>query len=101
MGMAQTLSFLPSYLTEDSTGLWIALVKLPAKPDNLEHVEHHGSHGVSIILSTSACMLCRFWKYVSNLERRETRRYLQMFYVLMMRPLMEKVHPSRPAPSSI
>ncbi|KAI3841953.1 hypothetical protein MKX03_032626 [Papaver bracteatum] len=23
-----------------------------------------------------------FWKYVSNLERRETRRYLEMFYAL-------------------
>ena len=32
-----------------------------------------------------------FWKYVSDLERRETRRYLQMFYILMMRPLIAKV----------
>ncbi|MFH1741258.1 MAG: sucrose synthase [bacterium] len=28
-----------------------------------------------------------FWKYVTNLEREETRRYLQMFYTLMFRPL--------------
>jgi sucrose synthase len=33
-----------------------------------------------------------FWKYVSDLERRETRRYLQMFYILMMRPLIAKVN---------
>jgi hypothetical protein len=26
-----------------------------------------------------------FWKYVSNLERRETRRYLEMFYALKYR----------------
>lgn len=28
-----------------------------------------------------------FWKYVSNLERAETRRYLEMFYGLQFRPL--------------
>ncbi len=28
-----------------------------------------------------------FWKYVTNLERAETRRYLQMFYGLQYRPL--------------
>ncbi|OVA13007.1 Sucrose synthase [Macleaya cordata] len=28
-----------------------------------------------------------FWKYVSNLERRETRRYLEMFYALKYRKL--------------
>ena len=35
--------------------------------------------------------MCSFWKFVSNLDRRETRRYLQMFYTLMMRPLIAKV----------
>lgn len=29
-----------------------------------------------------------FWKYVSNLERRETRRYLEMFYALKYRDLV-------------
>lgn len=29
-----------------------------------------------------------FWKYVSNLERRETRRYLEMFYALKLRSLV-------------
>lgn len=28
-----------------------------------------------------------FWKYVTNLERGESRRYLEMFYSLHMRPL--------------
>ena len=32
-----------------------------------------------------------FWKYVTNLEREETRRYLEMFYGLQFRPLAEKV----------
>ena len=29
-----------------------------------------------------------FWKYVSNLDRRETRRYLEMFYALKYRDLV-------------
>ncbi|KRY02901.1 Sucrose synthase 2 [Trichinella patagoniensis] len=28
-----------------------------------------------------------FWKYVSNLDRRETKRYLEMFYALKYRNL--------------
>lgn len=30
-----------------------------------------------------------FWKHVSDLERRETKRYLEMLYVLLMRPLVD------------
>lgn len=29
-----------------------------------------------------------FWKYVSKLDRRETRRYLEMFYILKLRELV-------------
>jgi len=29
-----------------------------------------------------------FWKHVSKLERRETRRYLEMFYILKFRDLV-------------
>ena len=32
-----------------------------------------------------------FWRYISSLERDETRRYLEMFYGLMLRPLAKKV----------
>ncbi|MBE0509188.1 MAG: sucrose synthase [Gammaproteobacteria bacterium] len=32
-----------------------------------------------------------FWKYVTNLERAETRRYLQMFYGLQFRPLAKSM----------
>jgi sucrose synthase len=32
-----------------------------------------------------------FWKRVSNLDRAETKRYLEMLYVLRLRPLIEKV----------
>jgi len=37
-----------------------------------------------------------FWKYVTNLERDETRRYLEMFYGLQFRPLAEAVAPEQP-----
>ncbi len=33
-----------------------------------------------------------FWKYVTGLERVETRRYLEMFYGLQYRPLAERLH---------
>ncbi|KAL7252120.1 hypothetical protein ACSBR1_013883 [Camellia fascicularis] len=32
-----------------------------------------------------------FWKYVSKLERRETRRYLEMFYILKYQDLVKSV----------
>jgi sucrose synthase len=32
-----------------------------------------------------------FWKYVTALERQETRRYLEMFYALVLRPLYRRV----------
>ncbi|MEM7434252.1 MAG: sucrose synthase [Myxococcota bacterium] len=32
-----------------------------------------------------------FWKYISSLDRAETRRYLEMFYGLMLRPLAKNV----------
>ncbi|KAI3514679.1 hypothetical protein L1887_13288 [Cichorium endivia] len=32
-----------------------------------------------------------FWKYVSKLDRRETRRYLEMFYILKFRDLVKSV----------
>lgn len=35
-----------------------------------------------------------FWKYVSKLERLETRRYLEMFYILKYRELVKSVPPA-------
>ncbi|GAQ80888.1 sucrose synthase [Klebsormidium nitens] len=46
-----------------------------------------------------------FWKYVSNLERDESRRYLEMFYILKFRELIRRVplarneHPLGPSAS--
>ncbi len=33
-----------------------------------------------------------FWKFVTNLEREETHRYLEMFYGLQFRPLASGIH---------
>ena len=35
-----------------------------------------------------------FWKYVTNLEREETRRYLEMFYSLQYRKRVETLESS-------
>ena len=32
-----------------------------------------------------------FWKYMTNIERQETRRYLEMFYTLVYRKLAATV----------
>jgi sucrose synthase len=32
-----------------------------------------------------------FWRYISSLERDQTRRYLEMFYGLLLRPLSKRV----------
>ncbi len=38
-----------------------------------------------------------FWRHISSLEREETRRYLEMFYGLMYRPLAKRVARRRAA----
>ncbi len=37
-----------------------------------------------------------FWRYISSLERDETRRYLEMFYGLLLRPLSKRVLETHP-----
>ncbi len=39
-----------------------------------------------------------FWKYISNIEREETRRYLEMFYFLMYRPMAANSGPDEMTP---
>jgi sucrose synthase len=39
-----------------------------------------------------------YWRYVSDLQRDETRRYLEMFYALQFRPLAAAVRPGVPNP---
>ena len=37
-----------------------------------------------------------FWKYVKKLDRREARRYLEMFYILRLRPLIAQARACTP-----
>ncbi|MGB8223085.1 MAG: sucrose synthase [Polyangiales bacterium] len=37
-----------------------------------------------------------FWRYISSLERDESRRYLEMFYGLLLRPLSKRVLETHP-----
>ncbi|GAB4369826.1 MAG: sucrose synthase [Acidobacteriota bacterium] len=39
-----------------------------------------------------------FWKYATDLERRETQRYLEMFYGLLLRPRSEAIPPPADTP---
>ena len=36
-----------------------------------------------------------FWRHATNLERTETRRYLEMLYVLQFRPLAQAIRAGR------
>ncbi len=52
------------------------------------------SHYTWEIYARRMMMLSRvygFWKFVTNLERAETRRYLEMFYALQFRPLARDI----------
>ena len=40
---------------------------------------------------TLLLLLCSFWKYVSTLDRQESRRYLEMLYHTKLRPLIATV----------
>ena len=67
----------------------------------LKRIESKYTWGLYASRLLSLSRMYSFWKYVSKLERRESRRYLEMFYSLKMRPLIAKVqdclssHPRR------
>ncbi len=58
---------------------------------SIRRVETRYSWGLYASKLMSLARIYGFWKYVTNLEREETRRYLQMFYALMYRRLAESV----------
>lgn len=39
----------------------------------------------------SLCQVYSFWKHITSLERRENKRYLEAIYILLMRPMVDKV----------
>lgn len=57
----------------------------------LKRIESKYTWGLYASRLLSLSRMYSFWKYVSKLERRESRRYLEMFYALKLRPLIAKV----------
>lgn len=57
----------------------------------LERVRQHYTWSLYAQRLLSLSCVYGFWKYVTNLERDETRRYLEMFYGLCYRPLAERL----------
>ncbi len=71
------------------------LAECREKPEVWDAISHGGLERVSThytwkLYANRLLKLARiygFWKYISNFEREETHRYLEMFYSLMYRPL--------------
>ncbi len=59
--------------------------------ESIKRVESHYTWGIYAKKMLSLSRIYGFWKYVSDLERRETSRYLEMLYSLQFRPLAEKI----------
>jgi sucrose synthase len=68
----------PNYWTEISNG-------------GIERVEEKYTWKLYASRLMSLSRIYGFWKYVSNLERDETRRYLEMFYGLMFKRLVQNI----------
>ena len=68
-------------------------------PDNWDRISKGGIQRVDErynwnLYASTLLKLSRiygFWRYISSLERDETRRYLEMFYGLLLRPLSKRV----------
>ncbi len=58
---------------------------------SLERIKKHYTWDLYAERMMTLSRIYGFWNYVTNLERGETRRYLEMFYALQYRPLAEKV----------
>ena len=59
--------------------------------NGLKRVEEHYTWDRYAERMMTLSRIYGFWKYVSNLERAETQRYLQMFYGLQFRPLAQQL----------
>ncbi len=60
----------------------------------LERVRRHYTWSLYAERMMTLSRIYGFWKYVTNLERDETRRYLEMFYGLEFRRLARQVQPT-------
>ncbi len=59
----------------------------------LERVESHYTWKRYAERMMTLSRIYGFWKYVTDLDRTETRHYLQMFYALQFRPLAQRLDP--------
>ena len=59
--------------------------------NGIERVQGHYTWSLYAERMMTLSRVYGFWKYVTNLERDETRRYLEMFYGLQYRPLAARV----------
>lgn len=67
---------------------WASRIEL-----DIQHGSHY-DHGSSYEQQRpSLQLLCSFWKYVSgeSLDRSDVDKYLEIFYLLQLRPLLQKV----------
>jgi sucrose synthase len=76
------------FLTEaaDDEDVWTAVARRA-----VERVEERYNWSLYASRLLELSRIYGFWKFITSLERDETRRYLDMFYALMYRPLADKV----------
>ena len=71
---------------EKDPDTWDAISK-----GGIKRVEEHYNWELYASTLLKLSRIYGFWRYISSLERDETRRYLEMFYGLLLRPLSKKV----------
>ena len=73
---------------QDDTAYWQTISK-----NALERVHRHYTWDLYAERMMTLSRIYGFWKYVTDLERDETRRYLEMFFGLQYRPLALQAGP--------
>ncbi|MGB5348394.1 MAG: sucrose synthase [Polyangiales bacterium] len=67
-------------------GIWEAISK-----GGIQRVEERYNWQLYASTLLKLSRIYGFWRYISSLERAETKRYLEMFYGLLLRPLSKRV----------
>jgi sucrose synthase len=71
---------------ENDSGRWEAISR-----GGIERVAQRYNWALYASTLLKLSRIYGFWRYISSLERDETRRYLEMFYGLLLRPLSKQV----------
>ncbi len=71
---------------EKDPGVWDAISK-----GGIQRVEERYNWDLYASTLMKLSRIYGFWRYISSLERDETKRYLEMFYGLLLRPLSKRV----------